>query len=121
MFLVYGPNTNVGAGSIIYMHERQARYLRLAVDHLAASGPGWLDVREEAEERFDTELQARLAHTVWTKCTSWYREANGRVTANWPGTMREYGKRTRRFDPENYSLVTPVAPGREVPLRKVDS
>jgi cation diffusion facilitator CzcD-associated flavoprotein CzcO len=105
MFLVYGPNTNVGAGSIIFMHEAQARYVRGAVDHLAATGAGWLDVRDEAEERFDTEIQGRLAHTVWTMCTSWYREANGRITANWPGRMREYARRTRRFDPENYSIV----------------
>ncbi|MFD1051037.1 flavin-containing monooxygenase, partial [Kibdelosporangium lantanae] len=27
MFLMYGPNTNLGAGSIIYMLERQARYI----------------------------------------------------------------------------------------------
>jgi cation diffusion facilitator CzcD-associated flavoprotein CzcO len=104
LFIVYGPNTNLGAGSIIYMHERQARYVRLAVEHLARTG-GYLDVREEAEERFDTEMQERLKHTVWTKCTSWYREASGRVTANWPGSMREYDRRTRRFDAENYSLT----------------
>jgi len=104
MFIMYGPNTNVGAGSIIYLHERQARYLRLAVAQLASSG-GYLDVREDAEERFDAEIQERLAHTVWTKCTSWYREPSGRVTANWPGSMREYDKRTRRFDAENYTLT----------------
>ena len=109
LFVVYGPNTNVGAGSIIYMHEQQARYLRLAVDELGRLGGGYLDVREDAAERFDAEIQQRLEHTVWTKCTSWYREANGRVSANWPGTMREYGKRTRRFDPENYTW-TPAAP-----------
>jgi len=110
LFMVYGPNTNVGAGSIIYMHEQQARYLRLAVDRLAANGGGHFDVREDAAERFDAEIQRRLEHTVWTKCASWYREANGRVTANWPGTMREYGKRTRRFDAENYDW-TPAPAG----------
>jgi len=110
LFIVYGPNTNVGAGSIIYMHEQQARYLRLAVDRLAANGGGYLDVREDAAERFDVEIQGRLERTVWTKCASWYREANGRVTANWPGTMREYGRRTRHFDAENYDW-TPVPSG----------
>ena len=115
MFLVYGPNTNVGAGSIIYMHESQARYVRRAVDHLASVG-GYLDVREDVEERFDAEIQERLSHTVWTKCTSWYREANGRISANWPGRMREYGRRTRRFDAENYTH-TPPSPSVSVILR----
>jgi cation diffusion facilitator CzcD-associated flavoprotein CzcO len=105
VFVMYGPNTNLGAGSIIYMHERQARYLRLAVEHLDGADGGYLDVREEAEARFDAEIQERLTHTVWTRCTSWYREASGRVTANWPGSMREYDKRTRRFDAENYTLT----------------
>jgi hypothetical protein len=91
------------------MHEQQARYLRLAVDRLAARGGGYLDVREDAADRFDTEIQRRLEHTVWTKCQSWYREANGRVTANWPGTMREYARRTRRFDVENYDWTAASA------------
>ncbi len=103
MFIMYGPNTNLGAGSIIYMHERQARYLRQAVEHLRGAG-GYLSVKPEVEARFDEEIQGRLEHTVWTKCTSWYREASGRVTTNWPGRMSEYDKRTH-FDVGDYELV----------------
>jgi hypothetical protein len=27
---------------------------------------------------------------VWSHCRSWYRAANGRNIAIWPGTTREY-------------------------------
>jgi cation diffusion facilitator CzcD-associated flavoprotein CzcO len=105
MFCVYGPNTNLGAGSIIYMIERQARYIRQAVERLTRPGVSYLDVRPEVEERYDREVQRRLGHSVWSACTSWYRQADGRVSTNWPGLVTEYDRRTRRFDVADYRVV----------------
>jgi cation diffusion facilitator CzcD-associated flavoprotein CzcO len=105
MFCVYGPNTNLGAGSIIYMIERQARYIRQAVEQLARPGVSYVDVRPEVEERYDGEVQQRLGRSVWSACTSWYRQADGRVTTNWPGLVTEYDRRTRRLDPAEYRVV----------------
>ncbi|WP_020661990.1 flavin-containing monooxygenase [Amycolatopsis benzoatilytica] len=104
LFCMYGPNTNLGAGSIIYMIERQARYLRQAVEHLARPGVASLEVRAEVEERYDREVQARLGHSVWSGCTSWYRQENGRVSTNWPGLVVEYDRRTRVLDPADYVI-----------------
>ena len=36
LFVTYGPNTNLGGGSIIYMLEAQARHMRQALDRLNA-------------------------------------------------------------------------------------
>ncbi|MFG1641196.1 flavin-containing monooxygenase [Amycolatopsis sp. NPDC049252] len=105
MFCVYGPNTNLGAGSIIYMIERQARYIRQAVAQLARPGVSYLDVHPEVEARYDDEVQARLGRSVWSACTSWYRQADGRVTTNWPGLVTEYDRRTRRLDPADFRVV----------------
>jgi cation diffusion facilitator CzcD-associated flavoprotein CzcO len=101
MFLMYGPNTNLGSGSIVYMLERQARYLRQAVT-LLASGVSTLDVRPEVAGRYDDEVQRRLAHTAWTGCTSWYRDGSGRVVNNWPGLVSEYHRRTRTLRPDDF-------------------
>ncbi|HEV8558593.1 MAG TPA: NAD(P)/FAD-dependent oxidoreductase [Actinophytocola sp.] len=106
MFLMYGPNTNLGCGSIIYMLERQARYIRQAVQHLAATGSSSVDVRSEVADRFDEEVQRRLGHSVWSLCRSWYREPTGRISTNWPGLVSEYHRRTRTLDPSDYR-VTP--------------
>jgi cation diffusion facilitator CzcD-associated flavoprotein CzcO len=107
LFCVYGPNTNLGAGSIIYMLERQARYIRQAVEQLTRPGVSYLDVKPEVEERYDTEVQRRLSRSVWSACSSWYRQADGRVSTNWPGLVTEYDRRTRRLDPADYRMVAP--------------
>ena len=106
MFCVYGPNTNLGAGSIIYMIERQARYIRQAVELLARPGVSYMDVHEEVEARYDAEIQGRLGGTVWSACESWYRREDGRVTTNWPGLVSEYDRRTRLLDAADYRLVS---------------
>ncbi|MEV0295911.1 NAD(P)/FAD-dependent oxidoreductase [Nocardia sp. NPDC050710] len=108
MFMVYGPNTNLGVGSIIYMIESQSRYIGQAVRLLAERPGHFLEVRSEPEQEFNTALQQRLARTPWNFCTSWYRTASGRITNNWPGTVSSYRRRTRRLNPDHYRL-TPAA------------
>jgi hypothetical protein len=87
------------------MLECQIGYVRQAVE-LLRSGVRTLTVRPDVAARYDTEIQQRLARTVWTACRNWYRTAGGRVVNNWPGTMREYAKRTRRFEVAEYELGT---------------
>lgn len=106
LLLVYGPNTNLGGGSIIYMLESQARYIRDAVRRLADRPGHYLDVRPEAEQRWDDEMQGRLARSVWTRCSNWYRTAQGRVVSNWPGRTAEYRRRTRRLNPRDFRAGT---------------
>ncbi|HWD01695.1 MAG TPA: NAD(P)/FAD-dependent oxidoreductase [Amycolatopsis sp.] len=107
LFCVYGPNTNLGAGSIIYMIERQARYIRQATELLARPGVSYLDVRPDVEERYDREVQRRLSRSVWSACSSWYRQSDGRVSTNWPGLVTEYDRRTRLLDPADFRIVGP--------------
>ncbi|RMI32170.1 flavin-containing monooxygenase [Nocardia stercoris] len=103
LVLMYGPNTNTGGGSIIYFLEAQARYLADYVEHLARTG-GCLDVEEEVERTYDEEIQRRLADSVWTRCSSWYRSATGRITANWPLLSPQYRARAR-FRPADYRVL----------------
>lgn len=104
MFMLYGPNTNLGSGSMIYMLESQIRYVVDAVETLGATGTDRLDVRADVESSYDHELQRRLDGTVWAGCASWYRTASGRITNNWPGRMREYRRRTRQLDLADYRV-----------------
>ncbi|HEU0023031.1 MAG TPA: NAD(P)/FAD-dependent oxidoreductase [Thermoleophilaceae bacterium] len=108
MFVLYGPNTNLGVGSIIVMIEAQVRY---AIDALRAarrSGAA-LDVRPEVQSASSERVQERLRGSVWSSCRNWYRDAGtGRVVNNWPGFMVEYVRATRRVRPEEYREVRPV-------------
>ncbi|MEV6774445.1 NAD(P)/FAD-dependent oxidoreductase [Nocardia sp. NPDC051030] len=105
MFMVYGPNTNLGVGSIIYMIESQARYIRQAVQMLAERPGQYLEVKAEVEREYNSALQERLAKTPWNFCSSWYRTASGRITNNWPGTTRSYRRRTRKVRLNDYRLT----------------
>lgn len=104
MFLIYGPNTNLGSNSIIYMMERQARYIVRVITRLAESPGVAVEVREAAAERFDREMRYRLAGSVWSGCDSWYRDATGRISTNWPGPVFEYHRRTRFVEYRDYRL-----------------
>jgi hypothetical protein len=94
MFLVYGPNTNLGGSSIIGMMEAQAGYIVQAVKLLAAGRLAALDVRPEVAEGYDEEMQSRLSVSVWSSCHNWYHQDGGRISTNWPGLVAEYKQRT---------------------------
>jgi cation diffusion facilitator CzcD-associated flavoprotein CzcO len=106
MFMLYGPNTNLGAGSIITMLESQIGYVVQAVQELRRAGARWMDVRGDVQSAFNDEVQRRLEGTVWTAgCNSWYRNEAGKVTNNWTGFVTEYRRRTRRPDPADFTLA----------------
>jgi len=91
LFVMYGPNTNLGHNSIIFMLERQMAYVLTCVRRLVEDGVTALDIRPEVEGRYNEEVQRRLGHTVWAaSCHSWYKTATGKITNNWPGPSARY-------------------------------
>jgi len=103
LFLLYGPNTNLGHNSIIYMLEAQIRYVLDAVEKLSERPGARLEVKAERETRFNDGLQQRLAKTVWASgCGSWYFDRSGKNTVNWPDFTFVYRARTRAVDLDDY-------------------
>jgi cation diffusion facilitator CzcD-associated flavoprotein CzcO len=106
MFLLYGPNTNGGAGSVIYAVEAAAQHVVAGLRELERSRARTIEVRPAAAESFDRELREALAGTVWhTGCTNWYVDANGDDPNQWPWTWSTYRRRTERVDSAAYELV----------------
>ena len=112
LFLLYGPNTNLGHSSIVYMLESQAAYVVDAVRTLVARGVAAFDVRAEAQDAWNDGLQRQLAGSVWNAggCSSWYLDSRGRNSAMWPTFTWRFRRATRRFDVESYDAVSPGAP-----------
>lgn len=103
LFMSYGPNTGSLTNTIIFLLERQADYIRQAIEHHAGSG-GWLEVRPDVHEAFNAGLQERLSRTVFTAgCPGWYTTESGKVTTVWPGSHVAYAKAVRHFDPSDYA------------------
>ena len=95
-FMLYGPNTNQGGNSIVYILEAGARLAADAVGRLARRG-GCLEVHPDAERRFNEEISAELDRTVWTRCGSYFRSPSGRIVTQWPYTEIDYARRTWRL------------------------
>jgi len=105
LFLLYGPNTNLGHNSIIFMLERQIGWILQAVRTLATEGRRWIDTRPEAQAASNARLDRELARTVWAgSCHSWYKDSKGRITNNWSSFTWRYWQRTRRLDRADLEL-----------------
>ncbi len=118
-FMLYGPNTNQGGNSIVYILEAGARLVADAVARLARKG-GSLDVRPESEQRFNDEIGAELEHTVWTQCGSYFRSPSGRIVTQWPYKEFEYARRTWRLRPRDWTR-NGHRPTGQVPITASDS
>jgi hypothetical protein len=107
MFLIYGPNTNGGTGSVIFTIESGVRHVIEALRQLERARASRIEVRRQVLDSFDRELREALAHTVWhTGCTSWYVDENGNDPNQWPWLWSGYRRRTSRLEPGAYELVS---------------
>ena len=102
-FMLYGPNTNQGANSIIVMLEAQAAYVLGALRAMRRHRAHAVDVRREVMEVYNRELAEALAGTVWNDgCQSYFKNANGKIATQLPQTSSWYVQRTKRFRMREY-------------------
>jgi cation diffusion facilitator CzcD-associated flavoprotein CzcO len=107
MCLVIGPNTGLGHNSMIHIIESQVSYIRDYVKTVAGqAGAAALEARPEAQQRWNADVQRRMARSVWLTggCTSWYLSAPGRNPTVWPGSTLAFRRATRRLDLTEYDL-----------------
>jgi cation diffusion facilitator CzcD-associated flavoprotein CzcO len=103
MFLLYGPTTNLGHNSVVYMIESQVKYI---MRWLQAARDGHVEVAEEALAAYDATMRRLLGRTAWVGgCTSWYMTAGGRITNNWP--MRSFRYRMATARPRARDFLAP--------------
>lgn len=110
-FMLYGPNTNVGSNSVIFILEAQARYIVRALKCLRRRGRRYIAVRPAALAEFVAKIDRWMVGTVWTtQCSNYFRAPNGRVVTQWPRSARAFWTMTRRFTPADFSFTPPVTP-----------
>jgi hypothetical protein len=66
-----------------------------------------LEVRAEVQDRFNAEIQRKLARGVWSTggCTSWYLDSKGVNRTIWPGFTWRYWLETRKITPGDFELT----------------
>lgn len=103
LFMMYGPNTNLGHNSIILMIEAQAKYILECISTLDRDGHQALDVKVEVEAEYNQELQDRLRRLAFNDVEdSWYKDGD-KITNNWAGGTREYMQRMAKVDWQAYT------------------
>ena len=106
LFFLLGPNTGLGHNSVVFMIESQIRYVSDAL-RLAEHTRSTIEVRQDVQDRFQAEIQAKLADGIWTTggCDSWYLDSQGVNRTIWPGFTWRYWMRTRKLAPADYELA----------------
>lgn len=105
LFMMYGPNTNLGHNSIIIMSEAQAKYIAAGIHYLLKTNNKSLEVKGERLEKYYEEIQGRLKNMIWAIIdNSWYQSSDGSIPNNWPGRTLEYIRRTKHFNKKDYVL-----------------
>ncbi|OCB27266.1 flavin-containing monooxygenase [Mycobacterium intracellulare] len=107
-FMLYGPNTNVGSNSVIFMLEAQAHYIVRALKYMRRRRKAYVAIRPEAMADFLAKVDRWMEGTVWTtRCNNYFRAANGRVVTQWPRSARAFWGMTRRFKAADYTFDPP--------------
>jgi cation diffusion facilitator CzcD-associated flavoprotein CzcO len=115
-FMLYGPNSNLGANSIIYMLESQIAYVLQAFTTLRREELAWMDVRPEVEAADNRWLDDASARTTYRSgCHSWYVNEAGRNVNNWPTFTFLYRRKLRRLELLDYD-VAPAGVAVPVPV-----
>ena len=107
LFVLYGPNTNLGHNAITFMLERQVEYAVKALDGLGEAGKAAMVPTKAAQDRFNAQVQADLEKTVWADpaCNSWYKNEHGKITQNWSSHTRDYAAAVADVKLEDYELI----------------
>ncbi|HYW04634.1 MAG TPA: NAD(P)/FAD-dependent oxidoreductase [Gammaproteobacteria bacterium] len=107
LFCLYGPNTNIVVnGSIIFFTECSMHYVMGCLKLLLENGYADLECRQDVHDQYNRKVDEANAKMAWgaPQVSSWYKNARGRVTQNWPYRLVDYWNATREPDPDDFVL-----------------
>ncbi len=111
-FLLIGPNTGLGNNSMINIIEAQLEFVVDALRTMERSNLASVEVRPDAQELHNEEIQEKMVGTVWTGggCKSWYLTEDGINRTLWPSYSDAFKRQLAHFHPEDFTCVPAPAP-----------
>lgn len=104
LFFMTGPNSGPGHNSLLVYVEGQLDYAVTGITTILNNNLRYLDVRADAQRRYNREIQKRLTATTWMSgCKSWYLTADGFNASMYPGLATQYLRQMRKFQIEDYT------------------
>ncbi|MFT4230529.1 MAG: NAD(P)/FAD-dependent oxidoreductase [Microbacterium sp.] len=109
LFIMYGPNSQNRAGSLIVWVETWAKYIGEALVALVESGGRYVNVRREAFEDYNAKLDEAMAGLIWydegSRHKNYYVNSFGRQQVNVPWRLEKHHELLSHFRPEEYDIV----------------
>ena len=105
-FMLYGPNTNIVVnGSIFFFSECSVRYIVECIKLLAETGHQTLEPLPGVFDEFNRRVDDENERMAWgaPNVSSWYKNASGRVSQNWPFPLVDYWSATLKPDPRDFA------------------
>jgi cation diffusion facilitator CzcD-associated flavoprotein CzcO len=103
LFLTMGPNAGPGHNSALVYMEAQIDYIVQGIGMILGQDLHSLDVRPDAQARYNQRIQKRLARTNWNSgCSSWYLTEDGFNATMYPGFATAYRRQMQRFAVRDY-------------------
>ena len=105
-FMLSGPNSFPGSGSVLFFTEVQMRYIRTLLNEMFERGIRAIDVTDETTRRYNDLVDQRHKSMIWSHSgmTTYYRNSRGRVVVVMPFLNVEYWNMTEGADLENYTV-----------------
>ncbi|KAK4053878.1 hypothetical protein OIO90_003715 [Microbotryomycetes sp. JL221] len=88
-FVVNGPNSSLGSGSLLVLFEKEIEYIVQVIDKMQRENIKAIAAKQEAVDDFMQFVDTYFQQTVYSeKCRSWYKAGRevGPVTGLWPGS-----------------------------------
>ncbi|CCX31763.1 Similar to Putative sterigmatocystin biosynthesis monooxygenase stcW; acc. no. Q00730 [Pyronema omphalodes CBS 100304] len=100
-----GPNCAVGHGSLLAVMEATAGYIVKWIKKYATEDIKSFEPTPAALSDLEEYTQEFLKRTVWTSgCKSWYKNADGKLTALWGGSAVQYREVLEVIRGEDFSI-----------------
>lgn len=113
LFMLFGPNTNLGhGGSLIFHAECQTRYVLELLERMREQSISSVEVRADVHDRYNAEVDAAHAEMIWTHkgMGNAYRNAAGRVVTNSPWRLVDYWAMTHDPALDDYVVTQARTP-----------
>jgi 4-hydroxyacetophenone monooxygenase len=110
LFMMYGPNTNLGhGGSYILIAECQIRYILDLLGKMIERGIGAVECRSDVHDDYNRRVDEAHAKMIWSRpgISNYYKNARGRVVTNSPWRHVDYWRMTHESDLSDF-IVEPA-------------
>jgi len=114
-FMMLGPNSAIGSGSLTMMIERLGDYVSKCVRKIQKENIRAMSVKDGAVDDFVAYAEGYFEGTVFRdECRSWYKNGSGQVTGLWPGSTQHCIEvlRSPRWEDFEYEYVGGVKANR---------